>query len=120
MPLFIYDFPASQAQLAKIITDTNGNKVAARFELYAGGMELANGYDELLDPDELQQRFEHDNQHRQQQGKLQMPIDQNLLAAMQSGLPPCTGVALGLDRLIMLATNSQNIQAAQSFYFERA
>jgi len=120
MPLFIYDFPASQAQLAKIKKVRDGTQVADRFELYINGIELANGYNELLDSDELRQRFEHDNQQRQQQGKTQMPMDQNLLAAMQSGLPPCTGVALGLDRLMMLASNKQEISAIQSFCFNQS
>jgi elongation factor P--(R)-beta-lysine ligase len=116
-PVFIYDFPASQSQLAKITQDEKGNNVAKRFELYAGGMELANGYDELLDADELRQRFEHDNQQRKQQNKSQMPIDENLLTAMKAGLPQCTGVALGLDRLMMLATGQDKVTDVQSFGF---
>lgn len=111
---FIYDFPPSQAQLAKIKHDQQGNNIADRFELYINGVELANGYNELLDADELRQRFENDNQQRQQQNKLKMPLDENLLAAMQSGLPECSGVAMGLDRLIMLAMGKQSISAVQS------
>lgn len=117
-PVFIYDFPASQAQLAKVIEDELGNLIAKRFELYAGGMELANGYDELLDADELYHRFEQDNQQRKQQNKPVMPIDKNLLAAMEAGLPQCTGVALGLDRLMMLDLNKQKIEEVQTFKFE--
>ncbi|OUR64547.1 EF-P lysine aminoacylase GenX [Methylophaga sp. 42_25_T18] len=120
MSVFIYDFPASQAQLAKVTQDNSGNKVAKRFELYAGGMELANGYDELLDAEELRQRFEDDNQQRELQNKPRMPIDENLLAAMESGLPQCTGVALGLDRLMMLMLNKQNINAVKTFKFEQS
>jgi len=120
LPLFIYDFPASQAQLAKIKKDSVGNKVADRFELYIDGVELANGYKELLDADELRQRFESDNQQRQQQNKPEIPLDENLLAAMQSGLPECSGVALGLDRLIMLVLDKQAINQVQSFSFEHA
>ena len=114
-PVFIYDFPASQSQLAKTDKDKNNNDVAKRFELYAGGMELANGYDELLDADELRLRFQQDNQQRKQQDKAPMPIDENLLAAMEAGLPQCTGVALGLDRLMMLVTGEDNISGVQSF-----
>jgi len=114
-PVFIYDFPASQSQLAKTDKDKNNNDVAKRFELYAGGMELANGYDELLDADELRLRFQQDNQQRKQQDKTPMPIDENLLAAMEAGLPQCTGVALGLDRLMMLVTGEDNISGVQSF-----
>ena len=120
VPVFVYDYPASQAQLAKVVKDKNSNDVAARFELYVGGLELANGYDELLDANELQQRFEEDNQQRCRQGKAEMPIDKNLLAAMDHGLPECSGVALGIDRLMMLAMKSQTIQAVQSFGFEQA
>jgi lysyl-tRNA synthetase class 2 len=117
VPVVIYNFPASQAQLAKVSKDENGNKVAKRFELYAGGMELANGYDELLNADELRQRFELDNQQRKQQNKPAMPLDENLLAAMKSGLPQCTGVALGLDRLMMLVASQDNVSGVQSFGF---
>jgi elongation factor P--(R)-beta-lysine ligase len=116
-PIFIFDFPASQSQLAKVAKDGKGNRVAKRFELYAGGMELANGYDELLDADELRLRFEQDNQQRKQQNKPPMPIDENLLAAMKAGLPQCTGVALGLDRLMMLVAGEDNVNGVQSFAF---
>ncbi|MDB2705353.1 EF-P lysine aminoacylase EpmA [Pseudomonadota bacterium] len=115
MPLFIYDFPASQAQLAKIKTDCDAYQVADRFELYINGVELANGYNELQDADELRQRFENDNQQRIKQNKSIMPLDENLLAAMKHGLPECSGVALGLDRLIMLALDKEAINQVQSF-----
>ena len=116
-PVFIYNFPSSQAQLAKVKLDNAGEEVAARFELYAGGLELANGYDELLDPKELRKRFEYDNQQRLKLGKAEMPIDEKLLTAMESGLPPCTGVALGLDRLLMLAMNKKSIDCVQNLPF---
>jgi lysyl-tRNA synthetase class 2 len=116
-PVFIYDFPASQAQLAKVKLDNDGEQVAARFELYAGGLEVANGYDELLDAKELRKRFEYDNQQRLKLGKAEMPIDEKLLAAMDLGLPPCTGVALGLDRLLMLAMNKESIDCVQNLPF---
>lgn len=119
LPMFIYNFPASQAQLAKIKKDEAGNDVAERFELYIGGVEIANGYNELLDADELQKRFNNDNQQRQNDGKPNMPIDNNLLAAMQSGMPECSGVALGFDRIVMLALNKKDIQSVQSFSFNR-
>lgn len=113
--VFIYDFPASQAQLAKIISKReSAMPVAARFELYIEGVEVANGYDELLDADELRQRFERENIQRQQLGKQQMPIDNKLLAAMSSGLPQCTGVALGLERLMMLTLGKTCIAEVQS------
>ena len=116
-PVFIYNFPASQAQLAKVKLDNDGEQVAARFELYAGGLEVANGYDELLDAKELRKRFEYDNQQRLKLGRAEMPIDEKLLAAMELGLPPCTGVALGLDRLLMLAMNKESIDCVQNLPF---
>ena len=116
-PVFIYNFPASQAQLAKVKLDNDGEQVAARFEVYAGGLEVANGYDELLDAKELRKRFEYDNQQRLKLGKAEMPIDEKLLAAMDLGLPPCTGVALGLDRLLMLAMNKESIDCVQNLPF---
>ena len=116
-PVFIYNFPSSQAQLAKVKLDNAGEEVAARFELYAGGLELANGYDELLDAKELRKRFEYDNQQRLKLGKAEIPIDEKLLAAMELGLPPCTGVALGLDRLLMLAMNKKSIDCVQNLPF---
>jgi len=120
LSLFIYDFPASQAQLAKIKYDQQGNEVADRFELYIDGIELANGYNELLDADELRQRFERDNQQRKEQDKSEIPIDENLLAAMQYGLPECAGVAIGLDRLMMLALDKSTINLVTSFSFEHS
>lgn len=116
-PVMVYDFPASQAQLARCRQAESGHWIAERFELYAGGMELANGYDELCNADELRKRFEHDNQQRQQQGNPIMPLDENLLAAMHFGLPQCSGVALGLDRLLMLITQQQKLEDVQSVRF---
>jgi len=117
-PVFIYDFPASQASLARI---RDGEfPVAERFELYINGMELANGFHELTDSNEQLQRFEKDNQQRQQQGKQQVVMDDNLLMALDEGLPDCAGVALGLDRLLMLATGAERIDDVLSFSFARA
>jgi len=120
MSVFIYDFPASQAQLAKVEKDGQGNDVAKRFELYAGGMELANGYDELLDADELRHRFNSDNQLRQQKNTKTIPVDEHLLAAMTAGMPQCSGVALGLERLLMLALKKKNINDVRAIKFELA
>ena len=116
LAVFIYDFPASQAQLARISTDDSGNQVAARFEVYARGMELANGYDELLDAEELRQRFLADNRQRRELGLAEMPIDENLLSAMTSGLPPCAGVAVGFDRLLMTVLDKYSIHQVQSMH----
>lgn len=116
-PVMVTEFPASQAQLAKTERNHDGHWVARRFELYAGGMELANGYDELCDATELRKRFEQDNQLRRHQDKPQIPIDENLLSAMQTGLPQCSGVALGLDRFMMLQMNVEQISQVQSIPF---
>jgi lysyl-tRNA synthetase class 2 len=120
MPVIVFDFPASQAQLAKVYQNESGRTVAARFEVYAGGLELANGYDECQDAEELRQRFEQDNRQRQVEAKATMPIDEHLLSALQAGLPACTGVALGLDRLMLLITGKQRLADVISFSFERS
>ncbi|MCF2949068.1 elongation factor P--(R)-beta-lysine ligase [Paraglaciecola aquimarina] len=117
-PCFVYDFPASQAALAKI--SPQDPNVAERFEVYFKGIELANGFHELDDADEQQARFENDNMKRQQQGLASMPIDQNLISALQSGLPACAGVALGVDRLIMLALECERIEQVIAFEHNRA
>ena len=104
-PCFLIDYPASQAALAKITNDEQGNLVAKRFELYIEGVELANGYEELTDHDQHVDRFEQDNQRR---GELDLPVqavDQHFLKALKSGLPECAGVALGVDRLLLLAAS---------------
>jgi lysyl-tRNA synthetase class 2 len=120
MPLFVYDFPASQAQLAKVTKDAAGYDVAARFELYIDGVELANGYDELLDAEELRRRFEADNSQRRQLGLVEMPLDESLLAAMAFGLPSCSGVAMGFDRITMLALGKKQIADVQTMQFGSA
>ncbi len=100
-PTILYDYPASQAVLAKVRDDAP--PVAERFELYYRGIELANGYHELLDPAVLRRRNVAANAARMADGKPPLPEESRLLQAMEAGLPPCTGVALGFDRLVMLA-----------------
>ena len=117
MPCFVYDFPATQSSLAKI--NKKDPRVAHRFELYYKGTELANGFYELQEAGEQLTRFEKDNRIRQSQGKSKRPIDQNLIAALRSGLPDCAGVALGVDRLFMLATEQQHIKDVISFDYTR-
>ena len=111
---FIYDFPISQAALAQV-QEKKGYWVAERFELYWGSVELANGFQELTDAEEQYRRFENENRRRQQQNKPMMPIDQHFLAALQSGLPECSGVALGMDRLLMSLSGSTNIRQVIAF-----
>ena len=118
LPCFVYDFPASQAALARI--NQEDDRVAHRFELYFKGLELANGYYELQDPQEHYQRFEQDNLSRIANGLVAKPIDTNFIDALNSGLPDCSGVALGLDRLFMLQQNLTCIEQAISFTVNNA
>ncbi|MFY8352532.1 elongation factor P--(R)-beta-lysine ligase [Pseudoalteromonas sp. SSM20] len=117
-PCFVYHFPASQAALAKLNTDDK--RVAERFELYFKGMELANGFDELTEADEQRQRFIDDNNKRKAQGLAEVTVDERFLAALSHGLPQCSGVALGVDRLLMLALNAKRISDVIAFDVERA
>lgn len=116
---FIQYYPASQAALAQKCWH-DGVEVAERFEAYLGGLELANGYHELADAKEQKQRFDAQNGLRQASGKPVMPLDETFLSALENGLPDCSGVALGLDRLVMLATEADHIDQVIAFPFDRA
>ncbi len=118
VPCFVYHFPASQAALAAL--NPEDPRVAGRFELYFKGMELANGFNELTNAKEQRARFEADNQARRAAGKPEVAIDHHLIAALEQGLPQCSGVALGIDRLIMLATGKERIAEVIAFDTERA
>ncbi|MDY6841959.1 MAG: EF-P lysine aminoacylase EpmA [Pseudomonadota bacterium] len=118
-PVFITGYPASQASLARV-SRSGGHETAHRFELYIDGLELCNGYWELTDPKEQRLRFEADNQLRRRSGKPEMALDEAFLAALEQGLPECSGVALGLDRLLMLKLGAQDISEVLAFPFERA
>ncbi|GGC58144.1 EF-P lysine aminoacylase EpmA [Marinobacter halophilus] len=118
-PVFITRYPESQAALARV-TSEDGYSVAHRFELYINGLELCNGYWELTDPAEQRKRFVEDNRRRQAAGKPKMAVDQAFLAALDAGLPECSGVALGLDRLLMLKTGAARIEEVLAFPIERA
>jgi lysyl-tRNA synthetase class 2 len=117
-PTILYDYPASQAALARV--RSGPPPVAERFELYVDAVELANGYHELTDPHALQQRARDANEARAAEGKFTLPTDSRLLAAMRHGLPPCTGVALGFDRLVMVATGATDLSQVMAFPIERA
>lgn len=117
-PAFVYHFPASQASLAQISTEDH--RVAERFEVYFKGLELANGFHELTDAREQQLRFEQDNRKRAARGLPQQPIDVNLLEALKVGMPDCSGVALGVDRLIMLALGAETLSEVIAFTVDRA
>lgn len=115
---FVVDYPASQAALARI--RHGPPDVAERFELYWRGVELANGYHELLDAQEQARRFDHDNASRRQAGLAEMPVDQHLLEALEAGMPACAGVALGLDRLLMLKLDMHSLAGTIAFPWDRA
>lgn len=117
-PAFVYHFPATQAALAEISPEDH--RVAERFEVYFKGIELANGFRELTDGDEQRQRFEQDNRKRAANGLSQQPIDEHLLAALKQGMPECSGVALGVDRLVMLALKAESIGDVMAFTVDRA
>ena len=110
---FVTDYPAEQAALARL---RDGDEAwAARFELIVDGVELANGYHELTDPVELRQRMARDNAARVAAGLESMAADERLLAAMTQGLPDCAGVALGVDRLVMLAVGAASLAEVMPF-----
>ncbi len=116
---FVCEYPASQCALARLKTTENGRVVAERFELYLEGMELANGYHELTDPQEQQRRFASDIDARARLGLPPVRPSELLIGALQAGLPDCCGVALGLDRLLMVILNEPQIGSTLSFAFDR-
>jgi len=111
---FVTDFPSDQAALAQL-RDSGGALRAARFELIVTGVELANGYHELTDAAELADRMGQDNQRRRRNGLEPMAQDERLLAAMAHGLPDCAGVAIGVDRLLMLAMGASCLAEVMPF-----
>ncbi len=112
----IYDYPRSQAALARVERGECGEIVAKRFEVFVNGMELANGYFELADGKEQQQRFSQDQKHRAEKGLPSVPYDQLLVDALSQGdFPSCAGVALGVDRLLMLMLKLTDIRLVTSF-----
>ncbi|MCW8090536.1 elongation factor P--(R)-beta-lysine ligase [Alteromonas sp. ASW11-130] len=117
-PCFVYGFPASQAALAKL--SQNDRRVADRFEVYFKGIELANGFNELGDAQEQRRRFDNDIEQRKSLGLPVVESDERFLAALECGLPPCAGVALGVDRLLMLKTGANHIDQVISFPVSRA
>ncbi len=109
-PEFILDYPQSQAALAQTYVGEDGHTWARRFELFVDQVELCNGYTELTDAAEQRRRFKADLEIRRNMGKPLPTLDENFLAALESGMPACSGVALGLDRLFMLAMNKKEIK----------
>ena len=119
-PTLVYAFPASQAALARVVEGDDRVPSAARFEMFVKGMELANGYFELTDADEQLRRFEADQAQREALGIAASPIDMPLVDALRSGMPSCAGVALGVDRLVMLALGASTIAEVIAFDAGRA
>lgn len=117
-PVFVYDFPASQASLARLHPDSP--ELAMRVEVFINGMELGNGFDELQDANLQKHRFEEDNDLRKVLGLKEKPIDPQLLNALNHGLPQCSGIAIGVDRLIMCALKKQRIEEVLAFDWSRA
>jgi len=112
-PLFLWKYPANQAALARLSAEDPS--VAERFELYVGGVELCNGFDELTDPSEQRLRFEQDAARRAAEGRATYPIDERFLAGLISGMPRAGGNALGFDRLLMLATGARELADVIAF-----
>ena len=117
-PVVVYHFPASQAALAQISSEDL--RVAERFEFYYKGLEMANGFHELSDAREQLRRFQQDNLQREKMGLPVRVIDTRLLAALQAGIPNCSGVALGVDRLLMIAMGTESIKDVISFAIDNA
>jgi elongation factor P--(R)-beta-lysine ligase len=116
--LFVRHYPASQAALARL--NAQDPSVAERFEIYLEGIELANGFHELADASEQHVRFERDIAARGRKGLAMVPGDERLLAALERGLPECSGVALGFDRVVMLAAGARTLDEVIAFPIERA
>jgi lysyl-tRNA synthetase class 2 len=119
-PCFVMDYPASQASLARVEKDKDGDLVGKRAELYFKGIELANAYDELTNASEQRARFAEDRKMRRELGLPDVNADENLIAALEHGLPDCAGVALGIDRLLMLKLGAERLADVLAFPYDRA
>ncbi|EKE73020.1 EF-P lysine aminoacylase EpmA [Gallaecimonas xiamenensis] len=119
-PSFLYDYPASQAALARTTKDAQGHAVACRFELFIKGVELANGYFELTDGAEQRRRLLADGESRRALGRPYNNPDLRLADALEAGLPDCAGVALGVDRLLMVILGAKDISQVMPFSLARA
>ena len=117
--VFVTDYPASQAALARLRRDGE-REVAERFELYVDGLEIANGYRELCDPQKQLLRFSRDKSRLTEEGRAEREVDQRLVDALEAGLPDCSGVALGVDRLLMLLLGAERLSDVLSFDWNRA
>lgn len=118
--VYVYDYPASMSALARLRSNDKGEKVAARFELFINGVEVGNGYHELAEASEQKARFLQEQEKRRELDRISFPYDQNLVAALEKGLPDCAGIAIGIDRLMMLIHGTRNIADVIAFDFFRA
>ena len=112
-PLFVYDYPECMSALATL--KRSEPIVSERFELFIAGMEIANGFNELIDADEQVRRFEKELMTRRNKGLAEPPIDKDFVAALRSGLPECSGVAVGIDRLLMVLSEKDDINEVSTF-----
>lgn len=117
-PVFLHSFPASQASLAKLDEDRPG--CAMRFEVYFQGLELGNGFCELTDAEAQEKRFREENRKRRAAGKKELQHDHRFIEALKHGMPDCSGVAMGFDRLVMLALGKHSIDEVQTFTWNRS
>jgi len=117
-PVFIFDYPASQAHLSRL--NPVNTTLSERFELFFKGMELGNGFHELTDAKEQKDRFKEENRLREEADKLPLPLDEAFINGLTSGLPACAGVAMGFDRIVMLALGRSAISEVLTFPWDRA
>jgi lysyl-tRNA synthetase class 2 len=114
----VYGYPAVQSSLARI--NTNNAAIADRFEVFMKGIEIGNGFLELADREEQEIRFDHENDVRRSKGLVVVEKDQYFLDALSAGLPECSGIAIGLDRVLMMVSNSQSLKEVIAFPFDQA
>lgn len=117
-PVFLHSFPASQASLAKL--DDDNPQCAMRFEVYFKGLELGNGFCELTDAEAQENRFREENRKRRAAGKEELAYDPRFIEALKQGMPDCSGIAMGFDRLVMLALGKHSIDEVQTFTRDRS
>lgn len=117
-PVVLTQWPVTLAALSRIDENEDGRRFAERFEIYAGGVELANAFGELGDPEEQRMRMKADIERRVQAGKPVYGLDEAFLSALEEGLPECSGIAMGFDRLVMLLAGSSDIKEVSAFVFE--